>query len=55
MPLPIAAPGNTEPLRHAQEWLDHVHAERIAANPGITSAQLARHLRNELVVLGEIR
>ena len=55
MPHPIAAPGNSEPLRHAQDWLDHVQASRIATNPGTTSAQLARHIRNELLVLGEIR
>ena len=55
MSLSIAAPGDPEPFRHAQDWLDHVHAGRIAANPGTTSAQLARHIRNELLVLGEIR
>ncbi len=57
IPLPRSSeppPGQDTPRAHMQRWLDHVRAGRIGSGPGTTKTQLARHVRNELAVLGRI-
>ena len=50
-----APPGNRDALRIGHDWHARVALDLIPNNPGTTNTQLARHVRNELMVLGRVR
>ena len=52
--MPISPPGDTTPAQTARDWLDHIAQGRIATKTGTTAAQRARHVRNEIALLGRI-
>lgn len=45
-------PVEADPREHVLRWHDHVAHGRIGAGAGQAAAQLARHIRNEEILLG---
>lgn len=41
-------------IENARRWLEHVEAGRIGRGAGTTRAQLANHIWNERVLLGDL-
>lgn len=53
--IPTLPVNHPDRVGHEGRWLAHVRAGRIGSGPGTTRAQLARHVRNELVLSGELK
>ncbi|MGB7407489.1 MAG: hypothetical protein WA908_03205 [Pontixanthobacter sp.] len=50
---PIFPSNHPDRVEHEERWLGHVRVGRIGSGPGRSRALLRRHVRNELVLLGE--